>query len=70
MKFPWKDTDYGTELIVPCKTHFPDDKSSYEIRIAKRPHYCDRGDWMIYVDGWNDLDGADGVPSLLFWHLR
>ena len=39
----------------------------YEIWIAPRPAYCDRGDWLIYVDCHNgDLDGADGFPRYFF----
>jgi hypothetical protein len=39
---------------------------SYEIYIVKRPPYCDRGDWIIYVDGRNDVDDQDGFPRYFF----
>lgn len=38
----------------------------YDIIIQKRPPYCDRGDWMIYLDGDNDIDGSDGFPRYFF----
>jgi hypothetical protein len=40
----------------------------YEIHIQRRPDYCDRGDWIIYVDarGKTSLDGADGFPRYFF----
>jgi len=35
----------------------------YEIHITPRPSYCDRGDWLIHVEGHNsDIDEQDGFP--------
>jgi len=39
---------------------------NYDIIIQRRPSYCDRGDWMIYVDGHNDIDSSDGFPRYFF----
>jgi hypothetical protein len=38
----------------------------YQIHIVPRPPYCDRGDWLILVDGFNDLDYSDGFPRYFF----
>src|SRR5262245_37437153 len=41
----------------------------YEIWLAKRPDYCDRGDWLIHVDECSTpphMDGADGFPRYFF----
>jgi hypothetical protein len=56
----WIQEWNGYKLSVPIKTHRPN--ATYEIQISKRPHYCDRGDWIIYVSGVNDLDHSDGFP--------
>ena len=63
--FNWKEvTPNCFQLTVPCVTHIPG--STYEIYIEKRPHYCDRGDWVFKVDGRNDVDYADGFPRYFF----
>lgn len=56
----WVQNWEGFKLFVPIITHKPD--SAYEITIQRRPEYCDRGQWLIFVDGNNDLDAADGWP--------
>jgi hypothetical protein len=56
----WIKEDNGFRLVVPIKELHQD--GHYEIIIAPRPHYCDRGDWLIHVCGKNDLDGSDGFP--------
>lgn len=40
----------------------------YRIWITPRPIYCDRGDWMIYIEEEGDhmLDFADGFPRYFF----
>jgi hypothetical protein len=55
----WIQEWQGFKLVVPIKTHVGE--QAYHIHIAKRPTYCDRGDWLIHVRG-GDLDEADGFP--------
>lgn len=62
----WKTNEFGEFLLKATITTGQGD-GTYEIHIAKRPYYCDRGDWMIYVFGVNnDLDYADGFPRYFF----
>jgi len=66
-KLYWKHVDihHSWQLIVPIITDRGN--GTYEIWLTRRPHYCDRGDWIIYVDAHNgDLDGADGFPRYFF----
>jgi len=58
----WIQEWNGYKLVVPIITHEGQPDATYEIHIDKRPTYCDRGDWLIFVDGRNDLDAADGFP--------
>ena len=54
-------------LIVQIRGCVPQRQGHYDIRIQGRPAYCDRGDWIIYVDGENnDIDAADGFPRYFF----
>jgi hypothetical protein len=66
----WKLNDEYKEWVLraPCKLHDREGgMGHYEIYIVRRPSYCDRGDWQIFVDGWNnDIDGADGFPRYFF----
>jgi hypothetical protein len=62
-----KDGDYGWQLDVPIKMwEGSHSEGNYFIWIGKRPTYCDRGDWIIQVDGRNDLDRSDGFPRYFF----
>jgi hypothetical protein len=66
-RLPWKRIEIHNsfQLIVPIKSDRGD--GTYEIWLTPRPVYCDRGDWIIYVDAHNgDLDGADGFPRYFF----
>ena len=36
------------------------------IRAEARQHYCDRGRWLVHVDGAVNLDGADMFPRYYF----
>jgi hypothetical protein len=58
----WIIEYWGFKLLVPIITYASQPDATYEIRIQRRPAYCDRGDWIIFVDGHNDLDEADGFP--------
>lgn len=63
----WTKDEYNSlRLRVAIKTHAEQPDAFYDIIIARRPWYCDRGDWQIFVDGRNDLDGADGFPRYFF----
>lgn len=67
---PWKSEPSGfpgrnnLELTVPIDSHLPD--SEYHIHCVARPPYCDRGDWLILMEGRNDVDGSDGFPRYFF----
>lgn len=58
----WITTNNGYHAVVPILTHERQPDAHYEIIIERRPSYCDRGDWLIYMDGHNDIDAADGFP--------
>jgi hypothetical protein len=63
----WEHKEGDFTLTVPILMWKGDGgEGTYEIHIGKRPHYCDRGDWIIWVEGNNDLDGADGFPRYFF----
>lgn len=62
----WTEDQQGSlYLTVPIELWEGMD-GEYKISIARRPSYCDRGDWLIYVDGHNDLDYCDGFPRYFF----
>ena len=58
----WINVHNGYHLVVPIVTHEGQPDATYEIHAQRRPNYCDRGDWLIYIDGRNDIDAADGFP--------
>jgi hypothetical protein len=58
----WIVTKYGFKLDVPIITYPAQAPASYKIMIERRPVYCDRGDWLIWMEGRNDIDGTDGFP--------
>jgi hypothetical protein len=60
----WITIAGGYHLEVPIKHYYPG--ATYDIHIVKRPWYCDRGDWLILVDGINDIDYNDGFPRYYF----
>jgi len=71
MKLLWIEKMQGViEAKVPFVVH--DLAGYYEVTISRRPHYCDRGDWMIYVDAcgraaaMSGFDGSDGFPRYFF----
>lgn len=68
MKLSWQKVENGgLELNVPIRMYEGEGgNGNYFIRVARRPSYCDRGDWIIYVDGRNDLDYCDGFPRYFF----
>jgi hypothetical protein len=61
----WIPEEEGFRLTVPIEL-WPGEDGEYQIHIIKRPHYCDRGDWVFVVDGINDLDYSDGFPRYFF----
>ena len=65
--------------IIPYHFRFGDIFSDYheliikdledrenKLYIIKRPHYCDRGHYMLQIDGYFDLDSSDGFPRYFF----
>jgi len=66
-KLPWvKHADLGGFVF---KTPIITDrgKGDYEIWLQRRPVYCDRGDWLIFVEcHGGDLDAQDGFPRYFF----
>ena len=67
MKLKWEKDKWG-EIKAKAEITSPLG-GSYEIWITKRPDYCDRGDWIIQVDGYGTgscLDEADGFPRYFF----
>jgi hypothetical protein len=65
-KLPWEFTIHLSWFLkVPIKTERG--AGDYEVYLTPRPNYCDRGDWIIYLECHNgDLDGADGFPRYFF----
>lgn len=70
MKIPvdWQYvTDYGTwESMVPARDYRGD--GHYHIFMQARPGYCDRGRWVVNVngDGVAPLDDQEGFPRYYF----
>lgn len=63
----WEERNKVLKLVVPIFMWKGDDGlGQYIIHVSRRPDYCDRGDWLIWVEGHNDLDGADGFPRYFF----
>lgn len=64
MKPEWTITESGPMGIFPIRAWKDSPDGQYEIHIVKRPNYCDRGDWLIHVEGngTHDLDDCDGFP--------
>jgi len=62
----WTKNEAGDlQITVPIEV-WPGQVGEYIIHIVPRPSYCDRGDWNIMVDGFNDLDYSDGFPRYFF----
>jgi hypothetical protein len=57
----WTKNGRDWELDVPIEL-WEGMSGNYHIVCVKRPPYCDRGDWLIYVAGTTDLDYQDGFP--------
>lgn len=66
----WRKDEYDCWHATAASLDPHDHKRSgfYEIIIQRRPHYCDRGDWQIYLEshGKTSIDGADGFPRYFF----
>jgi hypothetical protein len=58
----WIEVNGGYHAVVPIVTYEAQPNAHYEIIAQRRPAYCDRGDWLIYMDGVNDIDSSDGFP--------
>ena len=64
-KLEWLNIGTSWSIVVPIKTQAGNGR--YAIDIIRRPVFCDRGDWLIQVSGFNgDLDGQDGFPRYFF----
>ena len=64
-KLKWLKSGTSWTITVPITTQAGSGR--YSIDIVRRPAYCDRGDWLIQVSGFNsDLDGQDGFPRYFF----
>lgn len=64
-KLEWLNIGTSWSIVVPMKTKEGDGRCA--IDIIRRPAFCDRGDWIIHVSGYNsDLDGQDGFPRYFF----
>lgn len=60
-------TDETDTLMCTVNIKSGQGDGTYTIFIIKRPVYCDRGDWLINVQGYNsDLDYCDGFPRYFF----
>lgn len=70
MKLDWQNDGRSITAKVPFAVDST--QGHYEIIIERRPFYCDRGDWMIWVEAKGEaglisgLDGADGFPRYFF----
>lgn len=72
MKLEWTEQVGigGFHAVVPYKSAgLP---GIYEVVIERRPHYCDRGDWLIHVIPMGpgltacSFDACDGFPRMFF----
>jgi hypothetical protein len=64
-KLEWLNIGSSWSIVVPIKTQAGDGR--YAIDILRRPVFCNRGDWLIRVSGYNsDLDSQDGFPRYFF----
>lgn len=76
MKIEWEfNEQYDSHTaVVPISSHRDKTKvgGAYTIVIDRRPTYCDRGDWLIFVEseGESRLDFADGFPRFFFGTLE
>jgi hypothetical protein len=50
-KLEWLNIGSSWSIVLPIKTHAGDGR--YAIDILRRPAYCNRGDWLIRVSGYN-----------------
>ena len=64
-KLEWLNIGTSWSIVVPINSK--QGTGRYAIDIIRRPAFCDRGDWLIRVSGFNsDLDGDDGFPRYFF----
>lgn len=67
-KLEWKlEPQYKTwEAEVPAKDGCGEGK--YKFSLIPRPHYCDRGRWLLIVswEGIFGLDDQEGFPRYFF----
>ena len=65
-KLKWINSGKSSwSITVPILS--PKGDGRYSIDIIRRPAYCDSGDWIIHVNGFNsDIDGQDGFPRYFF----
>lgn len=70
LEFPWVKNNYNEWMLsAPCRL-WDGRTGFYEIHITPRPRYCDRGDWLIHMDGKNDSDAEDRFPRYFFGTLE
>jgi hypothetical protein len=64
-KLEWLNIGSSWSIVVPIKTQAGDGR--YAIDIIRRPVFCNHGDWLIRVSGYNsDLNGQDSFPRYFF----
>ena len=57
---------FGWHAVKLPKWRFHDDVLvDWSLSIVERPHYCDRGRFIVYVEA-PTIDGADGFPRYYF----
>jgi hypothetical protein len=72
IRLEWEpDPEGGTDAIratVPGLTWDGVTIGQYVFRAVARPHYCDRGAWLVHLEtsGALDFDECDGFPRFFF----
>lgn len=62
--------EYGVESRVDEYNIVLIDVGPMHMWISPRPHYCDRGRWLVHVESSDPIklhiDGADGFPRYYY----
>jgi hypothetical protein len=70
MSLEWRKSKYDEWIATVPYQEDNGNEGTYTLIAAPRPFYCDRGDWLMYVDEqcskWRTVDHQDGLPRYFF----